>query len=1415
MVQEKYLTDVNILNYIDSLQLRVLYARVTVLNNQDRPIATVEGAVSQGSININSTSAVRRTGSLTLITSMENMDLNHITDIDNLISINKRVEVEVGIENTGYEYEEYEKFWFPLGHFMITDASITHNISNLTINVKLTDKMALLNGEIGGTLPRAIVYSSPSDEERPTIYTLIKEIVSELGGISEDKIIIEVPTEIAALSSWNDSKSPLYRIEKTETEDVYYVPSLPESTEGLDITTFYYRDAVGYVDTPFVYPEELTSKNGDSVYSVLENIRKTLGNYEFFFDLNGNFRFKEIDNFLNEGSSYDDLTLAIADGYLINTSNNKAIYKFEEGSNLISSFQNNPYYKMVKNDYTVWGEKSGSKAEIQYHLVIDSKDLTEEQKSIVEDKTYYAVQLPPVTRYFTSLEEARQARIDYDNKALEDEEEAPEDEDIADGEGNETWIRTFNDTPNLSNMTGTWPVKFRLWVKNDTSLITPQVPQERLYEAIKITSDGKIEYSYFDGLSYDIEVAYENGVWINNKYKNIIIDLTSISSVALEEWLTENTTSTLITLPNTDDERRIWRLNNICSDQVRNMFTSILAKEGKAEIEIPIRLEEVVTKTIYSALRIMSVNGFLKIAVKQESNNKYVTLGMYELPPQENTNEVANEGAETINVYEIFRNEQGEILKSGVFSSYGAYSQYSSSTFGGYVDKEQERVIVQSIRAFKVLSDVNTNVAHYLFGCYYDKNEEDYKYYDPIIPTSPAIIAEEEVTFNSQGILFQPAYLLNTGEYWEIQNVDTFTKGILERHDELYSPNSNPADPYYCAGCNLSTFAIAFVNIYEENSKIPNHRELLNFNSHYYGYFAKVYDEHGEGPFPIFVPNIEQYLNDVYYKYYDIDMLFTQNSGISVTDKNYGFISLSDRFKAHSNIGDITEESGAIITYKVTTPTAPKNTQFKVMAPCILNPQIADLFIGDKNKKVCELVIDNEEKTENLSNTRWRFIKYEETKDGILGKKMFPGIVATQGYRDKNDFKDLNYLDTINLNYEIWGGSSPKDVKKLALCETIQSKITAENKYLIPNYAFTASCELNFDSILKVILSTKSSNEKKQAGPFAGQYGFRMDLEEKGYYYNSEISPTSYYEIRFPNKDQFVSREFYEQLCCFAEQIIEEQNATPAMFKLQRSVQVDDFGNWPVDAYITRFKYNASDLAALDWRSQRYLYYIATNDTTAIGRELVEFWPTVFSVQDNAWLKSMEDLHYYFDMIDVADADKVENRISESGRQALEDVFKFSVPNIDRRTKVITDKAVNCLFVEPLRDKEWLILDPNDPTLTEEERALTMKMQQQISQYPDRKYVPVKKEVFNKITNDISYTSAYDLLRAQLHEFLSYNENINLSTIPVYHLDVNNRITVEDEKSDIHGDYIIQSIQIPLTINGQMTINAKRAIERI
>ena len=75
--------------------------------------------------------------------------------------------------------------------------------------------------------------------------------------------------------------------------------------------------------------------------------------------------------------------------------------------------------------------------------------------------------------------------------------------------------------------------------------------------------------------------------------------------------------------------------------------------------------------------------------------------------------------------------------------------------------------------------------------------------------------------------------------------------------------------------------------------------------------------------------------------------------------------------------------------------------------------------------------------------------------------------------------------------------------------------------------------------------------------------------------------------------------------------------------------------------------------------------------------------------------------------------------------------------------------------------------------------------------------------------------SAHDRLEELLYQHSYSIESVNISAIPVYYLQPNTRIFIQDEKSKVDGEYIISRISIPLQYNGMMSITATKAPERL
>ena len=385
-----YLKDSVFLKKFDELKLKEQYVKLIVLTFDEMPIQEIQGKVTGGNLTLDGSSGMRRTGNLSMVADEYENDL---TDTKHLLSINKKVEVLIGFINTTDEYTEYDMLWFPQGTYVIISPNISHNNGGVNISLTLHDKMALLNGECGGTLPASVVFNEIEDIDEdgniqvtePTVYQIIQELVNHFGGEQLGRIIIsDIDSKIKKVMKWTGS-TPLYLYQEPAADGTIYNSFSTNYNELAarqaqghgTIKEFSYGQDIGYILTDFVYPGELVGNAGDTVVTILDQIKNTLGNYEYFYDIDGNFRFQEIKNYLNTSYSVFLINEMNADNYLVDYTSGKSVYTFED-ANIIQSYSNSPQYQQIKNDFLVWGKRTsveGQDIPIRYHLAIDSKPI--------------------------------------------------------------------------------------------------------------------------------------------------------------------------------------------------------------------------------------------------------------------------------------------------------------------------------------------------------------------------------------------------------------------------------------------------------------------------------------------------------------------------------------------------------------------------------------------------------------------------------------------------------------------------------------------------------------------------------------------------------------------------------------------------------------------------------------------------------------------------------------------------------------------------------------------------------------------------------------------------------------------------------------------------------------------------------
>lgn len=209
------------------------YAIIEIVNREFRKICSIRGQWLSGNVTIDRSSAVRRTGTVTM--RIADIDLYKIS---NLISTNY-IRLYQGIENNN----TMEVSWYKQGTFIIGQNGFNFDKSTRTLSLTLSDLMCDLNGERAGVLH---AYSSITKNSQ-RIDEVMKNIL-ELCGVTNYDI---TPICVAR-------KNVNFWDEKSKEED-YYVPYDLEFSAGV------------------------------TAYEILEKLVTLYSGWEIFFDVDGKF----------------------------------------------------------------------------------------------------------------------------------------------------------------------------------------------------------------------------------------------------------------------------------------------------------------------------------------------------------------------------------------------------------------------------------------------------------------------------------------------------------------------------------------------------------------------------------------------------------------------------------------------------------------------------------------------------------------------------------------------------------------------------------------------------------------------------------------------------------------------------------------------------------------------------------------------------------------------------------------------------------------------------------------------------------------------------------------------------------------------------------------------------------------------
>ena len=424
------LDDKEFLRQLDQEKEREIYAKIISLSFEEDPIEEITGRITSGSVSIDGSSKVRRTCSLSLVAQELNIH-------EFYWGLTTKFKLYVGLKNKiNSLYPDI--IWFPFGTYVISSFNTSQNTNSYSVSIQGRDKMTLLNGTFGGNVmslsadfgtETVLDDNGISTKQSLLVKNIIREVVHEYAREPYHNIII-TDLDMCGLELMEyRGNDPMYFLVDADTDEVsnmtmngnqgkyYYknynntlgtydkwsnVPQIllknipvydnrtatsmarnyptlisTDKIKAYSVIKAEYGDSVGYRVTDLVYAGDLIAQVGNNVASaVLDKIVSMLGDYEYFYDLYGRFIFQRKKSYLN--TSWNNIRSDSEEKqvYVEAAAETSAItYSFED-ANLITSFQNNPDFDNLKNDYAIWGTRttiSGNEIPVHLRYAIDIK----------------------------------------------------------------------------------------------------------------------------------------------------------------------------------------------------------------------------------------------------------------------------------------------------------------------------------------------------------------------------------------------------------------------------------------------------------------------------------------------------------------------------------------------------------------------------------------------------------------------------------------------------------------------------------------------------------------------------------------------------------------------------------------------------------------------------------------------------------------------------------------------------------------------------------------------------------------------------------------------------------------------------------------------------------------------------------
>lgn len=440
---------------------REIYAKIVALDIDENPIEEIQGRVTQGSVPVDGNSIVRRTCSLTMVAHEMNIN-DYIWGLETKIRLFIGVNNKINSVYPPIIWFKMGTFVLTSFSSSISASGYTVSLQGkdkmCLLNGDIGGNLTALSYDFGTV--KVINKSGYIYTEQIPIKQIIKSVVHEYAKEPFHNIILNDLDDCGLELIEYRGDSPLYFVYNPNTQEVsnmvlnrnqkYYIQDVGELsikeiedlnasdiaedktprfvfktlTEDMDLTveqtpTNFYGGAdgngqrqgpynlikitqgmtCGYRTCELVYAGKLTAAAGEPITSVLTKIVNMLGNYEYFYNLDGQFIFQRKRTYVN--TSWNNMTNNGEEDWVENAAYTSSfIFSFEDGT-LITSYQNAPNLANLKNDFSIWGTRQGvNGTQIPIHL-----------RYAIDNKPTYYTSLDKIT-YTTKTEE----EVEWDKK---------------------------------------------------------------------------------------------------------------------------------------------------------------------------------------------------------------------------------------------------------------------------------------------------------------------------------------------------------------------------------------------------------------------------------------------------------------------------------------------------------------------------------------------------------------------------------------------------------------------------------------------------------------------------------------------------------------------------------------------------------------------------------------------------------------------------------------------------------------------------------------------------------------------------------------------------------------------------------------------------------------------------------------